>query len=359
MNYERIFTMDRVKAQLILENGAKFTGLAFGDIHDVVGEVVFTTGMTGYQETLTDPSFAGQIVTMTYPLIGNYGLNFEDMESKKPALRGFIVRECCDYPNNFRSEMDLDGFLKQYGVMGLEGIDTRALTRIIRNYGVMNGIITTEADKLSDDEIQKRLASLDNSKIIDTVSTKEKYVIDGRKQHIAFIDMGTKSGILRDFKARGCKITVFPHDVSADEILEVNPDLVFISNGPGDPTDNPETIETVKSLVGKIKICGICMGHQIIGLALGCKTKKLKFGHHGGNHPVKNVEKNQVYITSQNHNYVVCDLPDDVEATYINVNDGTIEGIAHKSLPIQSVQFHPEASPGPIDTQAIFDDFLA
>lgn len=350
--------MERIKAQLILENGAKFTGLAFGAVHDVVGEVVFTTGMTGYQETLTDPSFAGQIVTMTYPLIGNYGLNLEDMESEKPALRGFIVRECCDYPNNFRNEMDLDGFLKQHGVMGLEGIDTRALTRIIRSHGVMNGIITTEADKLSDAEIQSRLASLDNSGIIKTVSVEKKYVIDGEGAHIAFIDMGTKHGILRDFKSRGCKITVFPYNVTAEEILSVNPDMVFISNGPGNPTDNPETIETVRSLIGKVKICGICMGHQIIGLALGCKTKKLKFGHHGGNHPVKNTKTGQVYITSQNHNYVVCDLPDDVEETYVNVNDGTTEGIAHKTLPVRSVQFHPEASPGPIDTQAIFDEFL-
>ena len=332
-------------AQLILEIGDRFTGKAFGHIHDVVGEVVFTTNMTGYQETLTDPSFCGQIVVMTYPLIGNYGINFEDMESDKPALSAFVVREKCDYPSNFRTEMDLDGFLRQNHIVGIEGIDTRALTRIIRNNGCMKGIITIK-ENISDKEIETCLESLDNSDVISRVSTKSAYNIKGGGKKVAFIDMGAKAGIIRDFKERDCDITVFPYNVTA-------------ANGPGDPQDVPETVETVKNLIGKYRVCGICMGHQIIGLALGGKTAKLKFGHHGGNHPVKNLETGKVYITSQNHNYIVSDLPDDVEESYINVNDGTCEGIKHKTLPIRSVQFHPEASPGPLDTGWIFDYFLS
>lgn len=345
-------------AQLILENGDRFIGKAFGHIHDVVGEVVFTTNMTGYQETLTDPSFCGQIVVMTYPLIGNYGINFEDMESDKPALSAFVVREKCDYPSNFRTEMDLDGFLRQNHIVGIEGIDTRALTRIIRNNGCMKGIITIK-ENISDKEIETCLESLDNSDVISRVSTKISYNIKGGGKKVAFIDMGAKAGIIRDFKERDCDITVFPYNVTAAEIEKIDPDMVFISNGPGDPQDVPETVETVKNLIGKYRVCGICMGHQIIGLALGGKTAKLKFGHHGGNHPVKNLETGKVYITSQNHNYIVSDLPDDVVESYINVNDGTCEGIKHKTLPIRSVQFHPEASPGPLDTGWIFDYFLS
>lgn len=346
-----------MKAQLILENGTRFEGTLFGAQRDVVGEVVFTTGMTGYQETITDPSFTGQIVTMTYPLIGNYGINLEDMESKKPTLTALVVREKCDYPSNFRNEMNLDDFLTQNGIVGLEGIDTRALTRIIRDYGVMKAVITTK--ELSEEELSAKLKSLDNHDVVLRVTPKESYVLnEGGKTHIAFIDMGAKSGILRDLINRNCKITVFPATAQADEIDAVKPDMVFISNGPGNPEDAPGTVETVRSLVGKYRICGICMGHQIIGMALGCNTRKLKFGHHGGNHPVKDLETGTVYITSQNHNYIVSDLPDDVEETFINVNDGTVEGIAHKTLPIQSVQFHPEASPGPLDTGFLFDRFL-
>lgn len=346
------------QARLILENGAVFEGTAFGYLHDVCGEVVFTTNMTGYQETLTDPSFCGQIVVMTYPLIGNYGVNFEDMESDSPALTALIVREKCDYPSNFRTEMNLDGFLRQNRIMGLEGIDTRALTRIIRESGCMKGIITVRQGELSGSDVQAMFDGLDNSDVISRVSTKTSYRIEGSGKRVALIDMGAKAGILRSLKLRGCDITVLPYNVSAAEIEAVNPDMVFISNGPGDPADVPETVAAVKQLIGKYRICGICMGHQIIGLALGCKTKKLKFGHHGGNHPVKNLETGRVFITSQNHNYIVSDLPSDVEELYVNVNDGTCEGIKHKTLPIQSVQFHPEASPGPLDTEQIFDSFL-
>lgn len=346
-----------MRAQLILENGERFSGEMFGEIKDIVGEVVFTTGMTGYQETLTDPSYAGQIVTMTFPLIGNYGINLEDMEADKVNLTAFVVREKCDYPSNFRNEMTLDDFLKQQGVVGLCGIDTRKLTKILRNSGVMKGVIVR--GEPTDDEVRALLLSLDNSDVIMRTTTREKYILNRRgDKHVAFIDMGAKDGILRELQKRKCKITVFPANASYEEIMEVKPDLVFLSNGPGDPLDAPGTVDVVKKLIGKIPVCGICMGHQVIGLALGCKTEKLKFGHHGGNQPVKDLTTGKVYITSQNHNYIVSDLPDDVSETFINVNDGTCEGIAHKTLPVESVQFHPEAAPGPLDVGFLFDRFL-
>ncbi len=346
-----------MKAQLILENSMRFSGVLFGTEKDVAGEVVFTTGMTGYQETLTDPSFAGQIVAMTFPLIGNYGINLEDMEAKHTNLKAFVVREKCNFPSNFRNEMNLDDFLRDQGVVGLEGIDTRALTRVIRDKGTMKGVIMTgEPD---DNEVKQLMNSLDNSHVIMNTTAKRAYTVNETgKTHIAFIDMGAKQGIIRDLVRRGCRLTVFPANISAETIEESKPDLVFLSNGPGDPLDAPGTVDTVRRLVGKYPICGICMGHQIIGLALGCKTAKLKFGHHGGNHPVKDLSGGNVFITSQNHNYIVSDLPGDVEETFVNVNDGTCEGIRHKTLPIQSVQFHPEASPGPLDTGWLFDRFL-
>ncbi len=346
-----------VSAQLVLENGVRFVGKAFGHISETVGEVVFNTGMTGYQELLTDPSYAGQVVVMTYPLIGNYGINLDDMESKAPRLKGFVVREKCDMPSNWRCEMDLDGFLKRSKVMGLEGIDTRALTKILRDNGTMRGIITTKMD-MSDEQIKTELANLDNKNVIRECTIEEKYVIEGDGKHIAFIDMGAKQGIIRDFAARGCKLTVFPAFATAQEILEVNPDAVFLSNGPGDPKDVPEIIATVRELIGKKPILGVCMGNQLIALALGGDTKKMKFGHHGGNHPVKDLSTSRVYITSQNHEYVVCGLSDDVEPAFVNINDNTVEGIVHKTLPIFSVQFHPEASPGPLDAGFLFDRFL-
>ncbi|MGN0150772.1 MAG: glutamine-hydrolyzing carbamoyl-phosphate synthase small subunit [Clostridia bacterium] len=346
-----------MKGQLILENGTRFTGTLFGDIKNIVGEVVFTTGMTGYQETLTDPSFAGQIVTMTFPLIGNYGINLEDMEAKHTNLKAFIVREKCNHPSNFRNEMNLDDFLRDQGVVGLEGVDTRAITRIIRDHGVMTGVIMQ--GEPSDEEVKLLMSTLDNSHVIMDTTTDQIYTLNkGGKPRVAFIDMGAKDGILRDLQKRGCEVTVFPANIPAPLIEDNNPDMLFISNGPGDPLDAPGTVDTVKALIGKFPICGICMGHQIIGLALGCKTKKLKFGHHGGNHPVKDLTTGNVYITSQNHNYIVSDYPDDVEEIFINVNDGTCEGIRHKSFPVQSVQFHPEAAPGPLDTGWLFDRFL-
>ncbi|AGF53876.1 carbamoyl-phosphate synthase small subunit [Clostridium saccharoperbutylacetonicum] len=345
-----------MKAKLILENGMVFEGKAFGYLKESVGEVVFTTGMTGYQEVLTDPSYYGQIVTMTYPLIGNYGINLEDMESDSVKVRGFIVREKCSMPSNFRCELELDDFLKQGKVIGLEGIDTRALTKVLRNSGTMRGIIALE--DLEDEYIKEKIVGFSTKEAVKTVTTSKSYTVDGNGKHVAIMDFGIKTNIIRNFKKRGCKLTVFPATATAEEVLNVNPDLVFLSNGPGDPEDLDFAIENIKKLVGKKPITGICLGHQLLGLALGGKTAKLKFGHRGCNHPVKDLEANLVHITSQNHGYVVEKLPDDMEITHVNINDGTVEGMKHKTLPIYSVQFHPEASAGPKDSEYIFDRFL-
>lgn len=345
-----------MKARLILENGMVFEGKAFGYLKDSVGEVVFTTGMTGYQEILTDPSYYGQIVTMTYPLIGNYGVNLEDMESKKPTVRGFIVREKCDLPNNFRCELKLETFLEQNKIVGLEGIDTRALTKVLRNNGTMRGIIAV--DELDNEEVDRRINEFSNKYAVKEVTTKKKYIIEGAGKHVAIMDFGIKNNIIRCFKKRGCKLTVFPADATYEEVLSVNPDLIFLSNGPGDPEDLPEAINNIKELLGKKPITGICLGHQLLALALGGKTHKLKFGHRGCNHPVKDLETNMVTITSQNHGYVVDYLPDDMVITHSNINDTTVEGMKHKTLPIFSVQFHPEACAGPQDSEYIFDKFM-
>ena len=345
-----------MKAKLILENGMIFEGKAFGYLKESVGEVVFTTGMTGYQEVLTDPSYYGQIVTMTYPLIGNYGINLEDMESDSVKVSGFIVREKCNLPSNFRCELDLDNYLKQEKVIGLEGIDTRALTKVLRNSGTMKGIITLE--NVDDEYVKERLESFSNKNAVKSVPAKDSYVIEGTGKHVAIMDFGIKTNIIRNFKKRGCKITVFPATATAEEVLNVNPDLVFLSNGPGDPEDLDFVVENVKKIVGKKPIVGICLGHQLLALTLGGKTTKLKFGHRGCNHPVKDLERNIVHITSQNHGYVVQTLPENMEVTHVNINDGTVEGMKHKQLPIYSVQFHPEASAGPQDSEYIFDRFL-
>jgi carbamoyl-phosphate synthase small subunit len=345
-----------MNAKLILENGMVFEGNAFGYLSDGVGEVVFTTGMTGYQEVLTDPSYYGQIVTMTYPLIGNYGVNLEDVESNSPKVRGFIVREKCSFPSNFRCEMDLDNYLKQNKIVGLEGIDTRALTKVLRNNGTMKGIIVV--DEIGEKDVNDRITAYTNKEAVKNVTTDKVYTIEGNGKHVAVMDFGIKTNILRCFKKRGCKLTVFPANAKAEDILAINPDLVFLSNGPGDPQDVPEAIENIKKLIGKKPIVGICLGHQLLTLALGGTTTKLKFGHRGCNHPVKDLETNKVAITSQNHGYVVETLPEEVVATHININDGTIEGMKHKTLPIFSVQFHPEASAGPHDSEYIFDKFM-
>lgn len=346
-----------MKAKLILENGVVFEGKAFGYLKECVGEVVFNTGMTGYQEVLTDPSYYGQIVTMTYPLIGNYGINLEDLESKEPKVRGFIVREKCQYPNNFRCELELETYLAQNKVLGLDGIDTRALTKILRNNGTMKGIIVLDNSNLED--VKDKLEAFSNRDAVSIVSTNEKYEISGDGKKVAIIDFGIKQNIIRNFVKRGCNVTVFPYDFKAEEVLEINPDLVFLSNGPGDPEDMGEAVNEIKKIVGKKPIVGICLGHQLLALTLGGETKKLKFGHRGCNHPVKDLINNRVHITSQNHGYVVNEVPEDVEITHVNINDGTVEGLKHKTMPVYSVQFHPEASAGPKDSEYIFDRFLS
>ena len=345
-----------MKAKLILENGVVFEGKAFGYLKECVGEVVFNTGMTGYQEVLTDPSYYGQIVTMTYPLIGNYGINLEDLESKEPKVRGFIVREKCQYPNNFRCELELETYLAQNKVLGLDGIDTRALTKILRNNGTMKGIIVLDNSNLED--VKDKLEAFSNRDAVSIVSTNEKYEISGEGKKVAIIDFGIKQNIIRNFVKRGCNVTVFPYDFKAEEVLEINPDLVFLSNGPGDPEDMGEAVNEIKKIVGKKPIVGICLGHQLLALTLGGETKKLKFGHRGCNHPVKDLINNRVHITSQNHGYYVATLPENMEITHVSMNDGTVEGLKHKELPIFSVQFHPEACPGPKDSEYIFDEFM-
>ena len=346
-----------MKARLILENGMIFEGNAFGYLKDSVGEVVFTTGMTGYQEVLTDPSYYGQIVTMTYPLIGNYGINLEDNESDTPKVRGFIVREKCSFPNNFRCEIGLEDYLKQNKIIGLEGIDTRALTKILRNNGTMKGIITID-NNAKIDNVNDKLQAFDNTQAVLTVSRKEIEYVKGNGPKVAIMDYGVKQNIIDNFASRGCDITIFPALTSPEEVLAIDPDLIFLSNGPGDPDDLEEIVNNVKQMVGKKPVVGICLGHQILGKVFGGKTSKLKFGHRGGNHPVKDLEEDRVFITAQNHGYYVSEVPECMKVTQINLNDNTVEGMRHKELPVYSVQYHPEACPGPKDSTYVFDKFL-
>lgn len=345
-----------MKARLILEDGTIFEGNAFGHLEDGVGEVVFNTSMTGYQEILTDPSYYGQIVTITYPLVGNYGVNLEDKESDGVKVSGFIVREKSDLPSNFRCEMDIDTYLKQSGVIGLEGIDTRALTKILRNKGTMKGIISVEHSKLSD--VASKIEEFDNTQAVRIVSRKKIERIPGDGKKVAIMDFGVKSNIIRNFQKRDCDITIFPAETIADEVLSTDPDLIFLSNGPGDPADLEDIVENVRQMIGKKPIVGICLGHQILAIALGGKTGKLKFGHRGGNHPVKDFEEGKIFITSQNHGYYVTEVPEDMTVTQINLNDNTVEGMRHNTLPIYCVQYHPEANPGPFDSEYVFDKFL-
>jgi len=345
-----------LRAKLILENGTIFEGKAFGYIEETVGEIVFNTSMTGYQEVLTDPSYYGQIVTMTYPLIGNYGINLDDFESDAVKLRGFIIKEPAKLPNNFRCEITLDGFLKEHKVMGFKGIDTRHLTKIIRDHGTMRAIMTTE--ELTQSEIREKLSSFDNTDAVSKVSTKEIYRVPGEGLKVGIMDFGIKQNIIRSFKKRGCDLTVFPWNTKAEEILSHDLDGVFLSNGPGDPAELGEVVEEIKKIVGKKPITGICLGHQILSWTLGGTTAKLKFGHRGGNHPVKDLEKNKIFITSQNHGYYVDNVPEGAEVTQINLNDNSVEGMKLKELKIASVQYHPEACPGPEESAYVFDDFI-
>ena len=345
-----------MKAKLILENGMIFHGEAFGYLKETVGELVFTTVMTGYQEVLTDPSYYGQIVVMTYPLIGNYGINLEDVQSDGVKVRGLIIREDAKLPNNFRCEITLGAYLKQNKVIGLKNIDTRHLTKIIRDTGTKKAIISTK--DLSQDEINNIFISFSNKDAVFNVTRKEVLEIKGDKEKIAIIDFGIKKHIIESFVKRDCDIKVYPADVDYETIMNYNPDAIFLSNGPGDPGDLKEVIELIKKFIGKKPIIGICLGHQLTALALGGKTAKMRFGHRGGNHPVKDLDKNKIYVSSQNHGYKVTELPEGTRLSHINLNDQSIEGLKNDKLKIYTVQFHPEASPGPEETAYIFDDYL-
>ncbi len=374
-------------AILALEDGTIFEGAAFGATGERSGEVVFNTSMTGYQEVLTDPSYRGQIVAMTYPLIGNYGVNADDAESRSLWLEGFVVKELSRITSNFRSETNLDAYLRDHGVLGIEGIDTRELTRRLRTAGAMKAVLSTE-DLNADSLVAKAKASpsLEGRNLAETVTCEKIYQwngstglqpVHGRDStgckpvppvfHVVVLDCGVKYGILNHLVSAGCEVTVVPASTSAEQIAEMTPDGLMLSNGPGDPEPVTDVIKTVRKLIenppGKkpLPIFGICLGQQILALALGGKTYKLKFGHHGANHPVKDLRTGKVAITVQNHGFCVDidSLPTgDVEITHINLNDQTLEGLRHKHLPIFSVQYHPEARPGPHDAQYLFDRFV-
>lgn len=354
----------RKKAILALEDGTTFSGYALGALGESAGEVVFNTSMTGYQEILTDPSYRGQIVTMTYPLIGNYGINEEDFESEKPHLAGFVVREASRIVSNWRANTSLDEFLKKHNIVGIEGIDTRALTLHIRSKGAMKAIISTE-DLNVKNLIKKANDSLGlvGRDLVREVTCKDIYQWNDKgKYKVVLLDCGAKHNIMRDLAARNCRVAVVPAKTSAEKILSMKADGVMLSNGPGDPAAVTYVIATVKELIGKVPIFGICLGHQMLGLALGGKTYKLKFGHRGANQPVMDLKTKKIEITSQNHGFCV-DLktldPKEVELTHINLNDKTLEGLAHKKFPVFSVQYHPEASAGPHDSKYLFERFVA
>ncbi|EDL64117.1 carbamoyl phosphate synthase small subunit [Bacillus sp. SG-1] len=349
-----------MKRQLILDDGTVFTGEGFGAETSSVGEVVFNTGMTGYQEILSDPSYCGQIITLTYPLIGNYGINRDDFESISPAIKGFIVREEADFPSNWRSESTLNDLLKAKGIPGLAEIDTRMLTRKIREHGTMKGMICSiEVDK--EEVLHKIRATELPTNQVKQVSTKTAYPSPGRGFRVVLVDFGMKHGILRELNKRDCDVIVVPYNTTAEEIQALNPDGIMLSNGPGDPKDVPEAIEMINETLGKIPLFGICLGHQLFALASGGDTFKMKFGHRGSNHPVKDLATGKVAITSQNHGYSVDEdslIETRLEVTHIGLNDGTIEGLKHLDLPAFTVQYHPEASPGPEDANGLFDQFM-
>jgi len=361
-----------LKAILALEDGRVFHGKAFGATGQSTGEVVFNTSMTGYQEVLTDPSYAGQIVVMTYPLIGNYGVNSEDVQSRKPFVEGFVVREVSAIASNWRSEGTLEDYLRDNNIIGISDIDTRALVRHIRTRGALRGCIATgDVTDHEAIEMARKSPSMSGQDLASRVTCPSKFEWDTispseksteKKFHVVAYDFGVKYDILRQLADAGCKITVVPAHTTAEEVLSMNPDGIFLSNGPGDPEPLTDVVENLKKLIGKRPIFGICLGHQLLGLAFGGKTFKLKFGHRGGNQPVINQQTGKVEITAQNHGFAVDadSITDpDIEITHLNLNDNTNEGLRHKNLPVFSVQYHPEAAPGPHDATYLFKDFIA
>ena len=355
------------KAWLVLEDGSAHPGEAFGADVEGHGEVVFNTGMTGYQEVLTDPSYAGQMVTLTYPLVGNYGISEEYFESKRIQTAGLIVREHCDLPSHGLSKRTLHEFLVSQGIPGLSGVDTRAVTRRLRNLGVMMGLITRDAPELAMARLAK-MARYDDLDFVSTVSTEHRYNWDAPaeaggetgKYRVLVADWGLKYNILRLLRKRGCEVVAVPAASSAKDLLALKPSGILLSPGPGDPQLLDYLVSNVRGLLGRVPIMGICLGHQIAARALGAETYKLKFGHRGGNHPVKDLKDGRVYITAQNHGYAIRadSLPDGLEVTHLNLNDDTIEGLSHKEIPLFTIQYHSEAAPGPQDNEYLFDRFL-
>lgn len=350
-----------MKAYLILEDGHVFTGTSIGSKKEVISEIVFNTSMTGYLEVLTDPSYAGQAVCMTYPLIGNYGICYEDAESLRPWPDGYIVRELSRTASNFRKEDSIQNFLKRFDIPGIAGIDTRALTRILREKGTMNGMITTD-ENYDLDSIIPRLKEYTTGKVVEKVTCSEKTVLKGNGKRVALLDLGAKSNIARSLQERGCQVTIYPSNTTAEEILKDQPDGIMLSNGPGDPKECTQVIEEIRKLYeSDVPIFAICLGHQLMALATGADTHKMKYGHRGGNHPVKDLETGRVYISSQNHGYVVdTDTldPNVAVPAFVNVNDQTNEGLKYTGKNIFTVQFHPEACPGPQDSGYLFDRFI-
>lgn len=349
-----------MQARLLLQDGTEFIGDSFGSAAESIGEVVFNTGMTGYQEVLSDPSYCGQIVTMTYPLIGNYGIARDDFESVRPYIFGFVVREHEEIPSNWRAQYTLDSLLKEYGIPGICNIDTRMLTRKLRHAGTMKGMLTTSTAS-KQELLQKMEQSALLTDQVTRVSAPNVFSAPGEQERIVLIDYGAKSGILRDLTKRGCDVVVVPHDITAEDIRKLKPDGVLLSNGPGNPKNVPHAIKVINEILGEFPLFGICLGHQLLALACGADTEKLKFGHRGSNHPVKDLEHDRCYITSQNHGYTV--RQDSIDktpliVTHINNNDKSIEGLKHKHVPAFSVQYHPEAAPGPYDSSYLFDEFL-